>query len=533
MITTGHTNLWRRLGALGALVVLLASCSRDETADVRHSDDDRIRFSVEAAAVGEFIARSAADPAQKGAATAATEAATAETSAETATPASSATPAKRVAPFTLSEPFGDPVSSEDGMRMMQPMLSIGVAEAPASGRGIFGVQAAQRGVGYDNATKKLRAFTALALVSSTGQTFFDAMPITVGGNNVGVTDRFWPEATPLTFFAHAASHDYPFTPAFASAEGTASGSFTFAQPTMDGKADATLQPDLVVAVAANKMKEGSANGLQGLNFHHALAAVTFRVGKMPAGVMIRGISLESFYGAGSCTMGYAARDEDGTADNVLFTWTPSGAADKIYTQEFTVAGTEGAAISTLETTFMMVPQTMDTAATLALHFDIEGREYTLRKPFSELNTREWKADHNYLYTIGIGREEIAIEVEDKVVKNIKSDLTIQNTGFATGYIRAAVVANWINADDQVVAPWLPSHGEFVRAADWADHWVEGADGFYYHKAPVEGAGFTAPLFESYTVTIPAPVAGATLKMDIVAQIVVASAVGEAWTIPTN
>ena len=92
------------------------------------------------------------------------------------------------------------------------------------------------------------------------------------------------------------------------------------------------------------------------------------------------------------------------------------------------------------------------------------------------------------------------EVKTKVVENfeektIKSDVSIQNIGDITAYIRAAVVVTWQDAQGNIYgkAPVadVMENGELIQENDyaiswWGDEaaWALGRDGFYYYKEPV-------------------------------------------------
>ena len=139
---------------------------------------------------------------------------------------------------------------------------------------------------------------------------------------------------------------------------------------------------------------------------------------------------------------------------------------------------------------------------------------------------KWEADKRYTYTISVP-EEVLVEVDDDVTGNVKSGISIQNTGLATAYIRASIMAYWVNENGVIIAPCKASDGEY----NWGEHdqhWITGTDGFYYHKNPVAQGEFTGELFESYTLKAEPPLIGAKLVFNILAQAVIASGIGNAW-----
>ena len=104
---------------------------------------------------------------------------------------------------------------------------------------------------------------------------------------------------------------------------------------------------------------------------------------------------------------------------------------------------------------------------------------------------------------------------------VKNNLTIQNTGIVTGYIRAAIVGYWKNAEGVIEAPWSPGNGEGTFDGLNDTDWKKGEDGFYYHLQPVGGNEFTAKLFDTYTLKseVAEKNKDLILEISIVAQII--------------
>ena len=116
-----------------------------------------------------------------------------------------------------------------------------------------------------------------------------------------------------------------------------------------------------------------------------------------------------------------------------------------------------------------------------------------------------------------GPAYVTVEVDDKVDGLRKYDVEITNTGNVDAYIRAAIVGYWCNNDGEIVAAWDPTdtdQGEFGGLA--GTNWVKNGDYYYYTQPVAPGAQTPSALFESYTVK-QAPVEGAHLVMNIMAQ----------------
>ena len=97
--------------------------------------------------------------------------------------------------------------------------------------------------------------------------------------------------------------------------------------------------------------------------------------------------------------------------------------------------------------------------------------------------------------------------------------TVQNTGDTTAYIRAAVVVNWVNADNKQVYAQAPS----FTVTPENTNWVLGTDGYYYYIKPVEaGAVITEELTVALLPESATAPAGHTLQVEVVASAIQAT-----------
>lgn len=382
-----------------------------------------------------------------------------------------------------------------------------------------------------------------------------------------LTDRYWPNLnTTLSFFGYAANCGYwekmkndtlALNCSHKTAENKLSFNYKLPDPVTntnkDADADAEAQPDLIFAIAANKTKPATtaANQNVKLVFHHALSAVNFKIGTIRQDITVKTIKLINMINSGTCTA--IANDNKHDGSNLTFAWTyPSDAKYATYTQIFNEnhKKNEDANASKLnesKCTFMLVPHALKDAK-LEMTFTVQGngfsgiREYTLSKEITNLFPNGFKPDMKYVITIGISRDEVGIKVDDKVNGATKSDVTIQNTGFAAGYVRAAIVGFWKNSKGDILIPWNDGNlltnkstinGEYgtftITAPDtWHNNWAKGSDGFYYTHYKVQPGKYTSPLFTKYTITKETPIDGAVLEIDIVAQLIKCDNIKAYW-----
>ena len=89
---------------------------------------------------------------------------------------------------------------------------------------------------------------------------------------------------------------------------------------------------------------------------------------------------------------------------------------------------------------------------------------------------------NNIFTPG----KVSTSINETFGHNVKSNVSIKNTGNVTAYIRAAVVVTWQDNDGNV-APATPIENEDYTIAYKLseDGWVKSSDGFYYWVEPVK------------------------------------------------
>ena len=210
-------------------------------------------------------------------------------------------------------------------------------------------------------------------------------------------------------------------------------------------------------------------------------------------------------------------------------------------------------------TINVLPQTISTDAKLQIVVEAVSQDpkvengtrsqtYVLTKNLSAIS-EQWHPNKQYTYNI-ITPQEVQVQVTDELTRNddgqpVKKNLSILNNGLSPAYIRASINGNWVlpnntddYADDPIVAAWNPTtEGTYV----WGAHnnnqepstnattgWRKHSDGYYYHLNPVQPGETTAKLFDSYTLTVKAPVANAVLDMAIVVQAVYPTDVTILW-----
>ena len=123
-------------------------------------------------------------------------------------------------------------------------------------------------------------------------------------------------------------------------------------------------------------------------------------------------------------------------------------------------------------------------------------------------------------------------VSCKVTQNCDTDgsiVQVKNTGTISAYIRAAVVANWIDADGNIAASVPEGYSYDLTCSSGS--WAQGNDGFFYYLLPVAPGALTEGSLLTCTVACPED-PEYTLSVEVLTEAIQstpASAVNEAWS----
>lgn len=127
-------------------------------------------------------------------------------------------------------------------------------------------------------------------------------------------------------------------------------------------------------------------------------------------------------------------------------------------------------------------------------------------------------------------------VSCKVTQNCDTDgsiVQVKNTGTISAYIRAAVVANWIDVDGNIAASVPEGYSYDLTCSSGS--WAQGKDGFFYYLLPVAPGALTEGSLLTCTVACP-ETPEYTLSVEVLAEAIQstpASAVNEAWNVAVD
>ena len=243
----------------------------------------------------------------------------------------------------------------------------------------------------------------------------------------------------------------------------------------------------------------------------------------------------------------------------LVTYNATTHADNKFPDEFFAGGTsQNLNKADASYTFWLIPQQIDNTSTavLKIEYTISGKNEYMEIPFDLLHASNWQAGQLRTYVFKL--DEVNVKIADTV--NIpdsaipengfsgakKTDVTITNTGNTKAFIRAAIVGQWLDKNNNpvfgftdeinqlyVVQSWYEdqfvngeySHGQFVGLPGYGagksfytpnpDHdWQLCDDDYYYYTKVVNPGDATGTaLFTSYETKIAPAAAIAGEVMD--------------------
>ena len=361
------------------------------------------------------------------------------------------------------------------------------------------------------------SFHVSAFLNDAATPYLDLKLTSSDGWNTYSPTLYWPyEYDHIHFFAWSYNlGDNLISPVFTT-ESPFKAVFDYTIPHSNDDNDAEAQPDISFAISPGQAETSEPVKL---DFVHTLAAIEFKIGQIGDAEDAEDVSstteLTGILSEGTCTVTAPVSPE-------TIIWTYTGDRNS-YTQ--TVK--DGVP-------FMIIPQVLtDTDVSFNMTVTIGGVRHEFpAKKLADI-TSEWEPNRKYTYTITKGGE-VKVDVRDSNTNTVKNNVKIQNSGFSTAYIRAAVVGYWYvvrNGVEEIASSWDINDadvGTMVKDPDWESHWKE-VDGIYYHLEPVAPGAYTAPLFESYTLNkTTGPVSGSKLNISIAAQAVERDKAAEVW-----
>lgn len=126
---------------------------------------------------------------------------------------------------------------------------------------------------------------------------------------------------------------------------------------------------------------------------------------------------------------------------------------------------------------------------------------------------------------------VACEVQQTLDGNSKKDINVKNTGNINAYIRATVIINYVDENDESRVWAIAPEQDVDYTIVWGDSgWNKGADGFWYYTSSIEPEAYTEDLIVSVTDLGKSP-SGFQLSVKVLATAIQAdpvSVVIETW-----
>ena len=145
--------------------------------------------------------------------------------------------------------------------------------------------------------------------------------------------------------------------------------------------------------------------------------------------------------------------------------------------------------------------------------------------------------HTNSITNTFKESNVTCQVEETFNNNVKSDVSIKNTGDSQAYIRAYVNITWLDQTDNKVHSSKPIENTDYKITYSDEGWLLGTDGYWYYKLAVDPNDSTAVLISSCELlsTANAP-EGYSLSVEIVCSAIQSSptsAVTDMWNVQVD
>ena len=373
-------------------------------------------------------------------------------------------------------------------------------------------------------TNALESFHLTAYRSDESTPYIDGLKLQSEDNWASYSPMtYWPyKYTTIDFFAYNVNNTT--TPVFKHS-GEYSAYFEHTIPKDSEGNDASAQSHLIFAFAPTQ-KQGEEP--VELSFVHTMAGVRFRLGPMgDADLDNLHIELTDVISEGSCIV---AHTESGNT----VTWNHEVDSKQTFTHNFPT-GEEDA--------FIIIPQDLTgTEISFTASINIGGKIHTFEPRLLSEATAKWEEGKMYTYTITSGGY-VESTITEQSTSTKFTDFSIQNTGWTTSFVRAALMGYWYITEtrtengattttEKIVATWKPDDtttGNFSKSSDWDTYWQKGDDGLYYYNfALLPGSPTLRPLFDEYELTKEAPIDGAKLRISVAVQAVQHTKANSAW-----
>lgn len=354
-----------------------------------------------------------------------------------------------------------------------------------------------RGVPY-NSTDAANFYTKMGVTAYTytgnwdgTQTpnFFHHVAYTKGDNGIYTSDMkyYWPDYSDnLRFYAYAPHNSTVNTATDTYLSPSANTVAGVPQLTYEVPADATKQPDLMVADEVFEGETKERESSWELKFRHILTAVQFMIGEgMPDGTITR-VAIKNVVGRG--TFYYHDVASDGT-ETTADRWVLES-ANKTFTQElaFTTTGVQNVLFVSGTNTFMMIPQEL--ASDAVVEVDVEDDSHTtttLSASIGGTGSKVWEQGETVTYVLSKKHDQYILEVSP-------GDLSISYGGI-NSYTGIYITSYVQKTDDtQEAVPWdaeyydedtdtwkstndLPDYAAFWRTSKDALYGYDGTPGF--------------------------------------------------------
>ena len=130
---------------------------------------------------------------------------------------------------------------------------------------------------------------------------------------------------------------------------------------------------------------------------------------------------------------------------------------------------------------------------------------------------------------------VSCEVQGDLTAEVKSAVSVKNTGDINAYVRAMILVSWISEENGSAYAGLPQENVDYTLTVGSTEWSLGTDGFYYYRKAVAASSSTETLIGALAQVSEAP-SGYKLTVQVFASAIQAEpsrAVEETWGVTVS
>ena len=200
-----------------------------------------------------------------------------------------------------------------------------------------------------------------------------------------------------------------------------------------------------------------------LTFNHALTAIRFVTGAEMAPCTIKSITISGSKKSGSLNL--ETGEWSNLSEEASFTVAPMVTLSAEENSQYVAPGTE---ITSIEQTFILIPQELGESSTLSIVVEADGSETTLT---TSLSSQVFPEGKTITYRISANPKA------DSLILNVTGDFKTEYTGSTISFnVKSSLNDNGVKSPVSWIAEYVDDNGNVIPQPDWISEFTLNGDG---------------------------------------------------------